>query len=117
MNPLVLTHPDAAGAGLASSYRPLPGIFDELMDADGRVRAVWRRPLEQLDSLSSDGLARRWDKAKQLIHENGVSYNVYGDPQGMERPWNLSPIPVVIGPEDWSRLSRGLEQRGRLLAA
>jgi hypothetical protein len=24
---------------LVAAYRPLPGIFDEMMDADGRVRA------------------------------------------------------------------------------
>jgi uncharacterized circularly permuted ATP-grasp superfamily protein/uncharacterized alpha-E superfamily protein len=114
MNPLFSTRPIE---GLLRGYKPLPGIFDELMDGEGRVRSAWRRPLEQLDSLGGDGLARRWDKARQLIHENGVSYNVYGDPQGMERPWNLSLIPVVIGPDDWIRLSRGLEQRGRLLAA
>jgi uncharacterized circularly permuted ATP-grasp superfamily protein/uncharacterized alpha-E superfamily protein len=114
MEPLFSSHPIDS---LVRRYQPLPGVFDELMDGDGRVRGPWRLPLEQLDSLGGDGLARRWDKARQLIHENGVSYNVYGDPQGMERPWNLSLIPVVIGPEDWTRLSRGLEQRGRLLGA
>jgi uncharacterized circularly permuted ATP-grasp superfamily protein/uncharacterized alpha-E superfamily protein len=103
--------------GLMRGYRPLAGNFDELMDANGRVRGPWRRPLDQLDAIGDVELARRWDKAKQLIHENGVSYNVYGDPNGMERPWNLSLIPVVIGPEDWQRLARGIEQRGRLLSA
>src|SRR5262249_17436789 len=52
----------------------------------------------------------------QLIHENGVSYNVYGDSRGFERPWNLSLLPIVLGIDDWARLSRGLEQRARLLA-
>jgi uncharacterized circularly permuted ATP-grasp superfamily protein/uncharacterized alpha-E superfamily protein len=103
--------------GLARGYEARSGVFDEMMDADAHVRAPWRKPLEQLEGLGEPELARRWDKARQLIHENGVSYNVYGDPQGMERPWNLSLIPVVIGPDDWSRLTHGLEQRGRLMAA
>jgi uncharacterized circularly permuted ATP-grasp superfamily protein/uncharacterized alpha-E superfamily protein len=115
MNPPLLS--GQARPGLTSGYAPRPGQFDELIDGEAHVRAAWRKPMEQLDALGEPELARRWDKAKQLIHENGVSYNVYGDPQGMERPWNLSLIPVVIGPEDWSKLARGLEQRGRLLAA
>src|SRR5262245_50376344 len=27
---------------LLSGYRPLPGIFDEMVDRDGRVRAHWQ---------------------------------------------------------------------------
>ena len=27
---------------LLAGYRPLPGLFDEMMDRDGRVRAHWR---------------------------------------------------------------------------
>ena len=41
-------------------------------------------------------LRRRWREALHLIHENGVSYNVYGDERGMERPWSLSPVPVLV---------------------
>ena len=52
-----------------------------------------------------------------MIHENGVTYNVYGDPQGMERPWELDPVPQVIGAAEWARLEAALAQRARLLDA
>jgi uncharacterized circularly permuted ATP-grasp superfamily protein/uncharacterized alpha-E superfamily protein len=113
-------NPVASGAPpvkLARGYAPPSGVFDEMMQPDGNVRPPWRRLLERLDGLGMPELGRRWDKAKQLIHENGVSYNVYGDPGGMERPWSLSLIPVVVAPEDWAKLARGLQQRARLLAA
>jgi uncharacterized circularly permuted ATP-grasp superfamily protein/uncharacterized alpha-E superfamily protein len=102
---------------LAHGYEPRPGAFDEMLDGQGQVRPAWRKLLEHFDAMGNEELARRWDKARQLIHENGVSYNVYGDPQGLERPWTLSPIPVVIAADEWAQLARGLEQRGRLLAA
>lgn len=103
-------------AGFARRYQPIQGVYDEMTDAQGQVRPSWRKVLAWLDALGESDLARRWDKARQLIHENGVSYNVYGDPQGMERPWNLSPMPVVIGAEDWAGIVRALMQRGRLMA-
>jgi uncharacterized circularly permuted ATP-grasp superfamily protein len=52
-----------------------------------------------------------------MIHENGVTYNVYGDPRGMDRPWELDAIPMIIPPEEWSTLETALVQRAHLLNA
>jgi uncharacterized circularly permuted ATP-grasp superfamily protein/uncharacterized alpha-E superfamily protein len=102
---------------IAARYAPIPGTFDEMTDPEGRVRPGWKKLVERLDALGEAELARRWEKASQLIHENGVSYNVYGDPQGMERPWRLSPLPMVLSAQDWSLVERGVDQRARVLAA
>src|SRR5687768_7250490 len=99
------------------AYAPPVGVFDELKASDGSVRPHWRTFLERLEALGPDELAQRWDKAKHLLHENGVSYNVYGDPRGVERPWNLSPIPVLIAADEWEAIEAGLSQRARLLDA
>src|SRR4051812_41603164 len=100
--------------GAALDYTPPPGVHDEMVGADG-VRPHWSAFLGRLRALGPSEMERRWDKARHLIHENGVSYNVYGDPRGMERPWNLSPVPVLIAQEDWARLAAGVAQRARLL--
>ena len=42
-------------APLLAGYRPLPGIFDEMMDRDGRVRAHWRPFLAMLAALGPGG--------------------------------------------------------------
>jgi uncharacterized circularly permuted ATP-grasp superfamily protein/uncharacterized alpha-E superfamily protein len=60
-------------------------------------------------------LAARWENARRNIRDNGVTYNVYGDPQGMDRPWELDMIPLLIPPHEWSQLEAGLTQRARLL--
>ena len=44
-----------------------------------------------LDRLGLAEVTRRWDEARQLIRENGVTYNVYGDPRGVGRPWRSTP--------------------------
>jgi uncharacterized circularly permuted ATP-grasp superfamily protein/uncharacterized alpha-E superfamily protein len=103
------------GSLLARGYRPPASTFDEMLGREGEPRPHWHKLLATLDALGSAGLDRRWDKARHLLHENGVSYNVYGDPRGMERPWNLSPIPLIIAGDDWRNVELGLAQRARLL--
>jgi len=102
---------------IAASYKGRAESYDELKADDGSVRLQWRRLLDQVQNLPRGELARRWERARHLIHENGVSYNVYGDPNGLERPWSLSPVPVLISPEDWTPISQGLAQRARMLDA
>ena len=63
----------------ASQYFPRPGSFDEFVDAQGKVRPHWRTFFGRLTALGPTELRRRWREALHLIHENGVSYNVYGD--------------------------------------
>jgi hypothetical protein len=46
--------------------------------------------------IGSDELARRWEHAERRIRENGVTYNIYTDPQGANRPLAIDPIPLLI---------------------
>jgi uncharacterized circularly permuted ATP-grasp superfamily protein len=67
--------------------------------------------------MGLDQLTRRWQTGQQLIQANGVTYNVYGDPQGRERPWVLDPIPLAVSEEDWAHIERAIIQRATLLNA
>lgn len=100
-----------------SSYRPLPGIFDEMMDVDGRVRAHWQPLLSMLSSLGGEEINRRFAAADRYLRDSGVFYRVYEDPAGVERPWPLSHVPLLIEPSDWKQLEAGLIQRAALLEA
>ncbi len=102
---------------LLAGYVPPLGSYDELLAGDGTLRQPWVRFIGELQSLGIEQADHRWKEAQQLIHENGVSFNAYGDSQGMQRPWVLSPLPIIIGPGDWTTLTRGIAQRARLLNA
>ena len=91
-------------------YPPLPTAPDEAFDQRGEARPHWNTLLESLGELGLAELTRRWEEAKHLIRENGVTYNVYGDPRGMERPWQLDPIPLVIAPHDARVVESGRRQ-------
>ena len=62
-------------------------------------------------------LAQRQALLTRQIQENGVTYNVYADPKGADRPWELDLVPHVLAAEEWQQLSAGIAQRARLLNA
>lgn len=99
----------------AENYDTDPARPDELTMADGSLRPHWRDFVTMLDELGSIELQRRWNHARQLIRENGVTHNIYGDPDGSDRPWNLDLIPLLIPTAEWAVVSEGLVQRARLL--
>jgi uncharacterized circularly permuted ATP-grasp superfamily protein/uncharacterized alpha-E superfamily protein len=100
---------------LVADYHPLDGVYDEMATATGAFRPHWEGYVTALSELGAEELARRWRTARQRIHENGVTYNVYADPLGMDRPWSLDAIPLLISPSEWSRIEAGLIQRAQLL--
>ena len=79
----------------AAAWRYLsnPAFHDELIAANGNVRPQWHPLVDSLLEIGPEGLARRWQEGRRLVHENGITYNVYGDPQSTDRPWPLDPIP------------------------
>jgi uncharacterized circularly permuted ATP-grasp superfamily protein/uncharacterized alpha-E superfamily protein len=88
---------------------------DEVFDASAEPHAHCRDLIRSLAALGADEMQRRWDQARRLIRDNGVTYNVYGDPRGMDRPWELDPVPLVLPSAEWAAITRGLAQRAELL--
>lgn len=109
--------PTRPGPALTVDYPRRVDVYDEMSTLDGQIRPTWQSFVDWLSAQTPAEVTRRWEKAQELIHENGVTYNVYGDPQGMERPWSLSPLPVLIAADEWNALSRSLAQRAELYDA
>ena len=68
--------------------------------------------------LGTDGfhdLNRRTANLRRPIRDNGVTYNVYADANGPQRPWSLDLFPLILSPEDWAEIEVGIKQRTRLL--
>src|SRR5258707_698228 len=106
---------DAGLDRILAGYQPLPGVFDEMMGRDGRLRAHWQPILSMLAGLGTEEINRRFAAADRHLRDSGVFYRVYEDPAGAERPWPLSHVPLVIDATEWERLKAGLVQRAALL--
>jgi uncharacterized circularly permuted ATP-grasp superfamily protein/uncharacterized alpha-E superfamily protein len=112
----LIARPDA-GAHLASYVRD-GRRYDELLDDRGGVRAHWRPFIDSLAASDWRETARRGvELTRRLIAENGVTYNVYADPKGTDRPWTLDPLPLMLPAEEWALIEAGVAQRARVLDA
>ncbi len=102
---------------LLTIYPNSPRRYDEMLTAKGDVRPHWEPFLNHLDGLAPEEMRRRLDFAEQRIQENGVTYNVYADPNGADRPWALDPLPLIIPPDEWAEVSAAVAQRATVLNA
>ncbi|WNW13140.1 circularly permuted type 2 ATP-grasp protein [Pseudomonas sp. DTU_2021_1001937_2_SI_NGA_ILE_001] len=102
---------------LLDRYPFSSGTYHEMLDERGRLRSHWRRLHEYLQRSSPAHLVQRQALLARQIQENGVTYNVYADPKGADRPWELDLLPHVIAADEWQRIEAGIAQRARLLNA
>jgi uncharacterized circularly permuted ATP-grasp superfamily protein/uncharacterized alpha-E superfamily protein len=90
--------------------------YDEL-SADGITpRPHWEQVMHSLLAIGPAELERRWERAERRIRENGMTYNIYGDPLGENRAWKIDIIPLLIPAGEWRYIEAGIIQRAQLLS-
>jgi len=100
---------------LLSNYRLSPSRYDEMFEAPQTPRAHWRTMFEQLAATPEELMKSRIQAVQRQVRENGVTYNVYADPEGADRPWELDVLPLILPAEEWSQIAGAVAQRARLL--
>lgn len=98
---------------IVARYRPLPGVADEFLGADGRPRPAWRTFIERLLELGAEEIERRYGAADRHIRDSGVSYRAYGD--SSEKPWPIARLPLLLDAQDWRAIAAGVIQRADLV--
>jgi uncharacterized circularly permuted ATP-grasp superfamily protein/uncharacterized alpha-E superfamily protein len=92
------------------------GAYDEL-SADGvNPRPHWAHLMESLRAIGPEELGRRCTRAERRIRENGITYNIYSDPLGANRPWEIDIVPFLIAADEWRYIEQGIIQRAKLLS-
>lgn len=100
---------------LLSAYPTGVACYDEMLEADRTPRAQWKVMFDQLVSAPPELMRERLLSVQQQVSENGITYNVYADPQGMDRPWDLDVLPMILPHEEWVLIERAVTQRVTLL--
>ncbi len=100
---------------LLAHYPPTGPRYDELLSDPSTVRPHWQSLFDTLDHARAEQMRERLASVQRQIRENGVTYNVYADPRGAERPWELDVLPFIIPPDEWQRISAAIAQRAELL--
>lgn len=88
--------------------------YDEMFDHDKNVRPHWKALKSNLEKIGLEQLLLKQKEIDWRLEDNGVTYNVYNDPGGLNRPWKLDPIPFILEEEEWKKIEAGLKQRCRL---
>jgi uncharacterized circularly permuted ATP-grasp superfamily protein/uncharacterized alpha-E superfamily protein len=102
---------------MSQSYPNPEGRFDELFAAPGEPRAPWSKMYAAISEASSGAIHEMRAAAEQQIRDSGVTYNVYADPKGQDRPWDLDVLPLMIDAQEWSEIEAGIAQRAQVLNA
>jgi uncharacterized circularly permuted ATP-grasp superfamily protein/uncharacterized alpha-E superfamily protein len=98
---------------VVAQYRPLPGVPDEFIGADGKPKGAWLTFISRLIELGQDEIQRRFALSDRQIRDTGMSYRAYGDKN--EKSWPIGHLPLLIEAEDWREISAGVVQRAELL--
>ena len=93
------------------------GHFDELRGNNASLLAHWKAFFEQLEPYGLTDLDQRTIELARQVRENGITYNVYADEFGPQRPWSVDLFPLIINSDSWKEIQSGVLQRAKLLEA
>lgn len=89
--------------------------FDEMLEAPGVPRPHWDAFLRALAAHEGPEIGDTLSLMEREIRENGITYNVYADPKGADRPWEVDPLPLLLSASEWEEIEAGIAQRADLL--
>jgi uncharacterized circularly permuted ATP-grasp superfamily protein/uncharacterized alpha-E superfamily protein len=100
---------------LLDAYAVPESRFDEMLAESGVPRPHWDAFLRALAAREGAEIGDTLSLMEREIRENGITYNVYADPKGADRPWEVDPLPLLLSASEWSEIEAGIAQRADLL--
>ena len=85
--------------------------FDELFEGPDRPRPHYAPLLDILDRMSEREISRRERLQRVSLLNQGITFAVYGEGEGVERVFPFDFVPRVIPAAEWKELEAGLVQR------
>ncbi|MEG3164620.1 circularly permuted type 2 ATP-grasp protein [Sphingomonas sp. PB2P19] len=76
---------------------------------------AWGAMFEELAAVASDNLGYARDRVQRHAADIGTGFRIADEPD--ERPWPVSPVPLLIQSQEWAGIERGVIQRAGLLEA
>lgn len=69
--------------------------------------------LEELASAVGDDLGHARERVQRQAEDIGTGFRIIGEQE--ERPWPVSPVPLLIGEREWAPIAAGVQQRAELM--
>ncbi|MHA0316785.1 circularly permuted type 2 ATP-grasp protein [Sphingomonas melonis] len=74
---------------------------------------AWAAMFAELASVASDDLDHVRERVRRHAADIGTGFRIIGEAD--ERPWPVSPVPLLIEAEEWAGIARGVTQRAELM--
>ncbi len=103
-----LLDPATHAARWIADYRARNTSGDVLTDDPS-----WHTMFEELAAVAGDDLGQARERVQRHAEDIGTGFRIIGESE--ERPWPLSPIPLMIAAEEWRTIAAGIVQRADLL--
>lgn len=91
------------------------GFYDEMFLSSGSPRAHYRSLFTQLSSMTAEEFRSRSELADSSLMNQGITFTVYSDERGVEKPWPLDLVPRIVPSREWAHIEKGLKQRVQAL--
>jgi uncharacterized circularly permuted ATP-grasp superfamily protein len=88
--------------------------WDEMM-GDQQVRDHYKPLFDALANLSMTEIDQKHMQAGELFMNQGITFTVYSDNEGIERIFPFDIIPRIITSKEWEQIEKGIKQRLKAL--
>lgn len=99
---------------LQLEYSYPPGTWDEMCDVK-LIRKQYGKVLDVVQQLSTSALQQKEKIAGELFMNQGITFTVYSDNEGIERIFPFDIIPRIITGAEWAKVEKGIKQRLKAL--
>ena len=100
---------------LFETFEPKENYWDEMAYKRGLYRQHYDAVVKTLSQLPITSLHRKEELAKELFMNQGITFTVYFENEGIERIFPFDIIPRIIQASEWSHIEIGVKQRLKAL--
>lgn len=99
------------------NYSTENGFFDEVFKDHIELNTHYTKVVSRFDKLRLDEFAKLNQFAKVSFFNQGITFNVYSNNEGVERVFPFDIFPRIIPKEEWASIERGVAQRNEAINA
>ncbi len=108
-------HYDELRGSVARDHSADTATLSEPGSVNEQMAEVWRGFFSTLQNDTASDMDQRAVNLARQVRDNGITYNVYADENGPQRPWSLDLFPLIVDAQGWQHIEAGVLQRIRLL--
>jgi uncharacterized circularly permuted ATP-grasp superfamily protein len=103
-----------SGAELLQQYSVPNNIWDEMLHGNA-IRTPYQKVAQALEQVNVALLQQRDRLASELFINQGITFTVYSNDEGIERIFPFDIIPRIITSAEWEHIEKGIQQRLKAL--